>query len=294
MKFILSFICITTFLLFGCTPDNNPNIKTDELAVDDFYIENYNYGFSVPDSNLLYWTDDSDKRLVKFQYHNNKIIKASGGILGAAFHHENFFYNLTYDENRIYLVYDIISDQTIPPDNETIITLDNTGRIIKKTIYENYDWFANPIKDTLSYSYNSSGKLDSYIRSSVGRYNMVPTDGEIIRNLERSNLYYNRGNLDSIVTVVSSKYNQFPERIIGKYVETFGGYDLASNPFRKLIIFNNTFTRSLSKNNYTEYHKNYYPYDSNSNAYAENPTQSQFAIWSLNYDDEGEWIYDEL
>jgi hypothetical protein len=177
-------------------------------------------------------------------------------------------------------------------ENERIIEFDANNRMIRKIKYEQYDY---PERDTTHYTY-SNGKLMSFIKTS----NRVPSSGTwSLRYFEESNLYYTNDNLDSIVTVFSVKYSDDPFSILDKK-ETinFNGYDSAENPFRKLQIFEETFNRSLSKNNFTEYRKTsnsyHYPNDDYNQTPILYPTQEEaFQTWSFAYDEDGEWIYDQ-
>ena len=75
----------------------------------------------------------------------------------------------------------------------------------------------------------------------------------------RCNYYNQKNNLDSIITIRHSydeqNNNYAPTR---KVVEAFSNYDDFQNPLKSLFIFEETFERSLSKNNYGTYKKDEY------------------------------------
>jgi len=64
-------------------------------------------------------------------------------------------------------------------------------------------------------------------------------------------------------------------------------------------MFEETFNRSLSKNNFTKYTKfecnYYYPYNNYDLEPIELPMEERyFKTWNLLYDNDGEWIYNQF
>lgn len=299
MKFILSFICLTTFLLFGCTPDNNSNITTDELAVDDFYIQSY-HGMYGQNGNSLFLNTNGDN-LVKFEYDaQNRIIFRIGDIVhisgGGGYLHDSLYTEVTYENDKATLTKKIhpFGGLSQVRANYQTITFDSRNRMVQKINFLEHN---NPEEiDTTRFTYLDN-KLVKYRKT----YTDAPDylDYSLSFFIE-SDLYYTNDNLDSIVTIKTRKFSDEPYIIIaGKEVEIFSQYDTAKNPFRKLSMFDETFFRSLSKNNYSDYRKIEIPYAYPDSDYTQpgyyGPRQeTEFQTWSFAYDAEGEWIYDEL
>ncbi|WP_417866862.1 hypothetical protein [Xanthomarina gelatinilytica] len=213
---------------------------------------------------------------------------------GGGYLHDSLYTDLVYTNNKVRL-----EKKGTPyvenyiPDNETIIELDAYNRMIRKMKYNESDY---PGRDTTNYTY-SNGRLMSFVKTS----NRVSTIGDwSVRYYQESNLYYTNDNLDSIVTIYSGKGTLDTYTIFSKKeTQYFSGYDTAENPFRKLQMFEETFNRSLSKNNFTEYRKTSNDYDyPNDNYYLTptlGPTQEEaYQTWNLAYDENGEWIYDQF
>ena len=70
-----------------------------------------------------------------------------------------------------------------------------------------------------------------------------------------------------------------------KTIETFEEYDHAENPLKKLIIFKETFYRSLSENNFSSYKKKVF------NAYNNSLMEQEERNWDFIYDENGNIQY---
>jgi hypothetical protein len=285
-------------LIFNLSCSNDDEGVNEIETTDNFYIENY-YGFYAQ-YDVLYIPDPNFSNLVKFEYDtNDRIIKRIGDIVNFSFGggsvHDSLYTELVYYNNKVHMEKKIapFGGYSAIEGNETTITFDDNNRMIQKITFEEY---SNPQIDTTHYTY-ANDKLISYLKTSNSTNQGSNWE---FRNFEESNLYYTNENLDSIVTIYSYKPN-FEDYTVLQRKETkiFNSYDNAQNPFRKLKIFNETFNRSLSKNNFTEYRKtsNYYNYPNND--FYLTPTLSEtyedfFQNWSFAYDENGEWIYNDF
>ncbi|GLB49404.1 hypothetical protein [Neptunitalea lumnitzerae] len=291
--FLFGFILI---FYLSCSSDNEGfnGIET----TDNFYIEKYN-GFYAQYNVPLSLSNPTYDNLVKFEYdENNRIIKRIGDIIYTGiggYLHDSLYTQLVYTNNEVHM------EKKIAPfggllyveGNEATITFDDNNRMIQKiTFHENN----NPQIDTTHFYYDNSGKLISYLKTSNRDTNL---DWDT-RYYEESNLYYSNNNLDSIVTIISMKWSDQPYTILkNKQTQYFEEYDNAINPFRKLQIFEETFNRSLSDNNFTKYRVTSQAYHYLNNDYSQTPTMYEaYEIfsqnWSFVYDENAEWIYNEL
>jgi hypothetical protein len=267
---ILSLVAILFFV--SCSKEESPKetkIESDIQAYNFLYMhyDGSIYFSSVPGSVI----DNNGN--IKLNYDSNgKVIKRIGGltplpssISGGV---ESYAFSNGVTDDLIYTNNEIKITRNFPNCNgcsvETKITLDNQSRIIKKIIYKPYPEIPN---DTVFYTYNNLGLIDETLK----------LKGRISRIREKAKFYYNqKQNLDSIVT--KKYYDDKPE--YSKQVEIFSKYDNAPNPLKKLILFEDTFFRAISKNNYTNYEKNIYSFD---NQLSSKETRN----WNFKYDDLG-------
>ena len=91
--------------------------------------------------------------------------------------------------------------------------------------------------------------------------------------------YDNNGNL--IKTIIVSKHNDVING--GRKETTFGNYDNARNPFKKLYLLEEYFYKSLSKNNYKNTIVRSYDENNNITSFSENS-------WDFSYDSSGNII----
>lgn len=260
-----SCIIVLMMIIVGCNSEGD--IQSNLEANQNYNIEKYFfYYMDSPEGTLI---DPSSDNLVKLEYNNDlKIIKRNGSFAkldpSSGFNYlfvSNIYDQLTYTGNEILIEQKSTLINFTLAKFERKLILDNNNRIIKKTIYKE---FAVQSKDTIIFSYDSSGKLSETIK------------GKLNGNNEKAKFYYDQiNNLDSIVT---KKYNQI--NLESKTVEIFSNYDTSSNPLKNLIIFEETFNRSLSKNNYKKYEIKIYDQ-------ANEIVYTSFRIWVLKYDSNG-------
>jgi len=259
-----SFLLIaSSFVLLSCS--NNDDI-TETNGAQEKKIESYKFTYMhYPQAVML--TNSSNNVTIEYDS-NNRPIKRIGGLLatppqtGFNFIFSPDVYNeITYDNNNATIISKLNSAQgyTIA-ENKKIFEFDN-GKIVKKTIVN-----TNEIIQFV-YEQNRISKL-------ISKKNNLVTS--------QSDLYYNQnGNVDSIVTRgatwnnITSNYEiDFNSKV--KTVEVFKDYDNKANPTKNLMIFDEIFPRSLSKNNYSSYENK--SYDGYGHIY-----QFSNRSWILNY-----------
>jgi len=249
-------------ILYSCSSDENTNFNESNIGA-------YHFDYMFHNTNALATSSD---QLVYIQYDSNgRITKRTGNILVSAALldiFDNQIYNdISYEKNQIKIELKTTSKEYQLSAYERTIFLDDQNKMVKRCIYSPGNIIQ---RDTIYYSYNSLNQISETKRSN--------TSSEI----ELAKYYYNSAkNLDSIVTNISSKSGTFYYSTI----ETFKEYDNAPNPLNKLIIFEDTYLRSLSKNNFARYQKRGRNLDG---SFISNDEKS----WKLKYDDEGNVKFD--
>lgn len=291
------YLVVALLLILSCS---NDEIESAEIEpVDNFRIENYHASYINYNSFLT-----PGPNLVKFEYdEHNRIIKRVGDVLSTSFGtlilSDSLYTDLTYNNDKVHLEKKIIPFGGISQiyQNEAFITLNADNKMSQKI--RNYQTNSGFEIDTINYTY-SNNKLISYINTSNRELTLWTGENIDIRYFEESDLYYSNNNLDSIVTLYSYKINVFDYTVLqNKETKIFSGYDSSENPFRKLQIFEETFNRSLSENNFTEYRVNSQGYHYPNNDFYQQPTvlpsnEQAYQTWDLAYDENGEWIYDQF
>lgn len=280
-------------VVYGCSKEEGYTVSSDNFKIKSYHATYLHYPFTL-------YVHPNHDNLVKFEYDlNGRIAKRIGDIIhipsGGSYISSSLYTSLNYDDNKVHLV-KATSDNSIDIfQYESIISLDAQNRMSQKIIIKETSSSIEPVKDTTNYTY-SDGKLTAYIKTYTD--NSHPDFNT--RYFKESNLYYTGANLDSIVTLKSMKFSDWTYAILlEKESEIFSGYDNAHNPFRNLQIFEETFRRSLSQNNYTEYKKTRSLYNYPNDDYSQDPTLSpaqevSFQRWDLIYNSNGEWMYNEF
>lgn len=260
---VFSVIAFVIFMSSCSNEDSISNEAVTEFSPQSYHFVNMDYPINMAISISL-------DNLVKIEYdENNKIIKRVGGkyYLAAGSGAGSVFTNEIYDEliysnNLIQINRKTSSTNYFIHDFERKFLLDNQNRVIKKITYQESIY---PYNDTINYFYNNLGQISETFKGDIDLFN------------EKAKFYYNgNGNLDSIV---ATKHYQ-NEPFSSKTKEVFSNFDNTPNPLKKLVIFEETFNRALSKNNYSKYEK--LTYDSNNNL-----INSEFRNWTLHYDGSG-------
>lgn len=225
----LFFILVIVLTTYSCKKD-------DEFTHN---LNSYYYGYmDYPISSCM--PNPEENGMVKIEYSGSKIIKRIGGLIpinpmtGYDYKFsKNVYDEIEYTGNVAKVKSRFIRNQDTIIINDWKVLFDFKGRIIVKIQpSEDNIWR----QDTLKFFYNSCGFVKK-IENINCYYNEVST------------FFYNKSNnLDSIV-----KKRYIGDILDKKVIEFFTDYDKAPNPMRNFTIFNETFNRSLSQNNY-KYH----------------------------------------
>ncbi len=258
----LTITLLTLFAFYSCSDDDDDD-PTSVERIDSYYYRYMHYPTSVMNNQ------DTDN-LVKFEYKGDDIIKRTGGLLhassssGYSYVFTDILYEeISYENNQIRIVSKIDSEDYSVAPNERIITLNNKSQMIKKINNRTND----NIVEATDYIYNSKDILIQSIKNKQYK-NFDLT--------ETSDFHYdNNNNLDSIITVVKHL-----DELVNNTKEVFLDYDNSPNLVKNLIIFEESFYRALSQNNYSKYQM--FKYENNNNLIL-----NREDIWNFFYDDSG-------
>lgn len=246
---IVKIVCLIILLHFvSCSTDENES-ENNLKSYNYLYMDYLNVYYAPSGSTQLNGSSGS----VKLQYNSqNKIIKRIGGLspLPASLGIEAYLFSDEVTEDIVYTNNEIKITKNIDLFFQRKMILDNKNRIIKKIIYNK----ESQINDSIFYTYNNLNQIEETLKLR-GR----PDKFFQSKIYERAKYYYNpQQNLDSIVTVSFEKLPLITESEIYRTVEKFSNYDNATNPLKKLIIFDETYLRAISKNNYAKYENLHY------------------------------------
>lgn len=269
-KVLIKMSLVFLIFLFSCKRDD---IEIDDIKTETYFCKYMNYPSTVypsrypQNSSYINWkTDLMGNDTISIYYDNNKIVKRIGHFLtgSSSVGYYQFFSRVIYDT----LIY--TNNQL------TILTKSSSKEITSVSDYKKVVFYENDRISKTVQSYQIPFKEDKtvtvyYIYS---KNLLIKKIGYSDTNLYfQTDFYYNNsGNLDSIVSRMS-EYNfesnnyeiDFSSK--NKIKEVFESYDKSKNQLKPFIIFDETFNRSLSANNYGKY--NYYYFDSNGIAYNE-------------------------
>ena len=275
------YILIITIIFFNCS--NDDSAFEEENLIQSYFPWYMNY----PDQ-ILANGDGPDANLIKLEYSQNKIVKRVGDIISVQYLNfstinQNIYDELSYSNNKI-IIEKKSSELEVHP-HKRIILLDRHNNIIKKTIHKLGESSNYSDIDTITtqYKYNSKNLL---VETYLTKKNNYSTNS--FKYYEKAFFYYNQNNnLDSIVTNRYS-YNEInmEHEFSQKTVEIFSDYDNSKNPTKELHIFDETFARSLSENNFKAYRKDLY--------YAPRVLiSSSSRTWEYSYDSDGNIRFDK-
>lgn len=192
---------------------------------------------------LAYLPNESEPEIVELEYNNKgQVVKKNGDILfmsassGVPYALSKTIYaQVHYDNDKIMIEKKFFDPNVYSSYRKEIFM--NNNQIEKIITYTGQ----SSIRDTVVFTYNNQ-KITKTIKR-----NIYPK--------EEALYYYTEDNLDSIVTrgyrydpVTDEDYIDYNAK--GRDKVIFSNYDKYSNPTKKLIIFDETYFRSLSKNNY--------------------------------------------
>jgi len=258
------FLILLSVLLINCSKDDNSRNVEDEIMIDSYVFIYMLYPSGI---QFSYNMDN----LVKIEYNNqNEIIKRKGSIIpvnpatGFNYRFTDKIYDTVLRYPNMVIIKRKITDSQLNIDEfKRTIVFDQDDKI-KYKIIEN---------DTIDYEYNTNGKL-------------IKTKSRNQHKPNESTFYYNTSqNLDSVVTKKFGYSSTSGIFLRTKTIETFEEYDHTENPLKKLIIFKETFYRSLSENNFSSYKKKVF------NAYNNNLMEQEERNWDFIYDENGNIQY---
>lgn len=265
-------LIVICFLVISC---DREDVSLEKPIKTISFLTNYMDYSHLPDwrssREVLSSTIATSHGLVEIEFEGQNIVRKKGGYgelpsLGAYFFSSEIVDEVFYNNNKIRIEKKSYSSdiEYIRP-NLRVIELSNNGLMIRKVNNTSYPMTnGDTIYDiiTKDYTYNAeklivkthkTQKLLNYFEHSN-----FPDD---IRSYADASYYYTNNNLDSIVTIehdyVEEKNTYLPKR---KIVETFSNYDNSENPLKSLYIFEETFKRSLSKNNFGSYRRDGYTF----------------------------------
>lgn len=233
------FLILFSLFLISCNNETETNEENTITHISRFKAKYMEY----PDP-LTYMPSESEPEIVTLEYDNGKIVKKMGDIIygvstsGIPYMLSKKIYaHVAYANNKItitkkFTVPDMISNYK----KELFLSGNQIEKIVK------YDPNQNSGYDTISIYYNNQK-----IIKTISRYNYPK--GESVYH------YNSNNNLDSIIT----RYYQYDDLTDTMYIDynsksrnkiTFSEYDNADNPLKNLIIFDETYYRALSQNNY--------------------------------------------
>lgn len=231
------FIFITFLLataLNACKPDKVEAPPVIEDKVDSYKIRYMHYNFGLFDQDT-----------VQIKYSNGNIIKRVGGALetySVKVFDPSIYEDVTYNMNQAIIIKSTTSSAYSFYPNERRFFY--AGNKIEKCVIQKS---GSTYFDTTNYFYNN----ESIVRQITIRGHLV----------SQADFYYNSNkNVDSIITRYA-EYNPVTRAYeidfssLDRDKEVFENYDNYANPAKKLVIFEETFNRSLSANNYRKYSK---------------------------------------
>jgi len=255
-------LLILTCLFFsGCRKDiPEPEPESVPLPqVDEYYFQYMDFGESV-------YPNYENKGIVTIKHLDGKIVMRQGGLIitGGPYNYKfltGVYDSLTYIGSEIFIKTRFANQTEYLFMSDQYITVDKKGRMIKK-IKPSGPGDKNR-KDTLTYSYSSKSQI-------------TRIKGNHYLDFRESLFYYNdKNNLDSVVTIQVDWYDKIVEY---KRTDHFSDYDNAKNPLKELVIFDETFYRSLSANNFRYWKTKEYKTDS----HGESNTERKY---TLKYDE---------
>jgi hypothetical protein len=266
---ILSLLAILFFV--SCSKDESPketNVEPDIQAYNSTYMH-YNEPILVVSGTPVLngepigvqpsFKSSNGNSMIKYDS-SGKIIKRIGGFapvppsIGGNLSHvfsDDVTEDIIYNNDEIKITKNISNCNSCS--FETKIKLDGKNRMVKKIVFNKASLF----NDTILYTYSNLNLIGETLKI-YGRSKGIG------KTHDKAKYYYNqKQNLDSIVTYEYGDNFVSSEGIIksveiSKSVEVFSNYDNAFNPLKKLIIFDETYFRAISKNNYAKYEKYIY------------------------------------
>jgi hypothetical protein len=234
---IYLFILVAVFCFTSC--------KKSALPIQESFIriDSINRGYLLGEDNMqagVNYNLQPDFFLFRYDEQNNFKVRVGGFLT-------NYFSSGNY-KVFISLIYD------------TVIYKNNTVDLITKSSTINlsinpntrvYTFVKGKIQMKVAYHTNSSLENDTtlyYYQPNQVLYRVVEKYSGFYTNKTFS--FNSAGNLDS---VSGKTYSTADNTLLSTTVEKFGNYDNSTNPLKNFGIWDETFYRSLTKNNFRSY-----------------------------------------
>lgn len=234
--------------LCGCGEDDENNDAAETfngINAYRFYYADYPQGTSrFGQSNAAVY------------YEGNKVVKLTGGFMNmdqasgfSYFFDANAYKEISYSAATATIVNKLNSATLTVAEKKQIVYFLSDGKIDYKVKFD--DEYPEH-RDTIYYSYENN------LLKSLETYNR--------RLIERRDIFYNAAaDVDSIVTR-NLDYDEhgvayFDPQNKERKVRRFLNFDNMPNPFQRLMMFDETFHRSLSAHNYDKWEEFVYDYD---------------------------------
>ncbi|GAB3829436.1 hypothetical protein GCM10028895_44290 [Pontibacter rugosus] len=271
--------------MFSCDKEHEAPIFSIEAFASKYMVRSY-YRSAYQESAYQHWNIIDPLEAYTLEYVRGKVTKQTGGYNCLL---NNVCFNDTIKSNDRQVIYDV---------NRTGNAVDVTIRSIGEWKWVVQEWHFKmkaenqpdyliykqenrQSYDSLKYTYSSDGKLAQIVCFSVFRNQ----HGTSVNKDAVKNFFFNaEGNLEKVETRLLLNDEKFLTMII----ETFEDYDTAINPFQHLFMFDNTFYRSLSKNNFRKFRSQ--KLDVRSGA----DTGSYGWNWTLEYNEQGVPLFNKL
>ncbi len=261
-KVLTNMSLVLLLFLFGC---NSDEIEMTEIRTETYLKKYMNYPSCVYPSRYpssftyINWSSDyMANDSISICYDNNKIVKRVGYLLlgNSGMGYPSMFTRDIYDT----LIY--TNNQL------TILTKSKSQSISGVSAYKKVIYYENNRISKTVQSYQYTDEQDITVFYTYSNNLLTKKIGYIGTNLYfQSDFYYNNNsNLDSIISRVSEYNSQNDNFEINlssknKIKEVFENYDKNKNQLKPFIVFDETFNRSLSANNYGKY--NYFYFNTN-------------------------------
>ncbi|MBA9077447.1 hypothetical protein [Rufibacter quisquiliarum] len=261
MKLKLYLFRLLPFMLFSCD-------KEEEVAPSPI-IDSYERSFMVSSNG-----DGQDQiyHSYSLQHDNSGRVTRRGWKircqLSVCDPYESGIYDtIVYHGNTVRLTSLSRHPELTVRETETLIKLNKANQPDYKVLWvQDIDRI-----DSVRYFYSGKGQLDSltqYVVFSSGNYRKENT---------KKFTFDAQGNLSEIET----RNYRSNGKIASIYTNIFGDYDTTPNPLRQLYMFDDTFYRSLSKNNFRSHQTKLLDVDDNTTYLSHKNT------WQLKYDERG-------
>ncbi len=275
MKKIFSLL-ILSIILFSCSRDNEDEvIENNEPLISKMNLILYPYSSSYNNAELSF----------RFEYDKDKnLTKKIGGFLQSSwgtgyegfglYFTDKIYTNLIYNNNNVIVEDFSYSSEFSVLKNSKFFVLKN-NQIQQKEIPSSNNSY---LDKKLSYKYVNNQISEIYTTLPNMPYD--PTDTSDYKETYIENFFYDsKGNLSKTEYILQNNGINTKEKI----VRVFEDYDNSYNPWKRFILLDEYFYRSISKNNFRKYTEVKYDF-------AGNVTSTKEQTWTFNYDSSGNII----